>query len=188
MKGKLIIVSAPSGAGKTTIVKELIRFIPNLKFSVSATNRLKRKKEIDSLDYYFLSSEKFKTKINNNEFLEWEEVYENQFYGTLKSELKRLWDNGNHVIFDIDVKGALNIKRQFKKNALSIFIMPPSMEVLESRLKDRKTENKKTLKERIAKARKEIIQFSSFDVVIINNNLEKAFQEAKKLVSEFLTK
>ena len=148
MKGKLLIVSAPSGAGKTTIVKELLKVIPNLKFSVSATSRSKRNNETEGKDYYYLSVSEFKNKIKNDEFLEWEEVYKNQFYGTLKSEVERIWHDGNHVVFDVDVQGGLNIKKKHKKKSLSIFIMPPSLEILEYRLKSRQTESKKTLKAR----------------------------------------
>jgi len=188
MKGKLLIVSAPSGAGKTTIVKELLNVIPNLKFSVSATSRSKRDNETDGKDYYYLSVSEFKNKIKNDEFLEWEEVYKNQFYGTFKSEIERIWHDGNHVVFDVDVQGGLNIKKQYKKKSLSIFIMPPSLKVLENRLKARQTESKKTLKARTLKARQEIMQFSNFDKVIVNDDLKSAFNEAKKMVSEFLSK
>ena len=188
MKGKLLIVSAPSGAGKTTIVKELLKVIPNLKFSVSATSRSKRNNETEGKDYYYLSVSEFKNKIKNDEFLEWEEVYKNQFYGTLKSEVERIWHDGNHVVFDVDVQGGLNIKKKHKKKSLSIFIMPPSLEILEYRLKSRQTESKKTLKARTLKARQEIMQFSNFDKVIVNDDLKSSFNEAKKMVSEFLSK
>ncbi len=185
--GKLIVFSAPSGSGKTTIVRELLkdkRF--NLEFSVSAASRKKRPKEIDGKDYYFLSVDDFKKKIDNNEFVEWEEVYENQFYGTLKSEIERIHAKGNHVVFDIDVAGGISIKKLFKNDCLTIFIQPPSIEELEKRLRHRGTETEASLKKRLAKAAKEMSYADDFDIVVINDVLEDAVNEVKKIVLDFL--
>ncbi len=184
--GKLVIFSAPSGAGKTTIVRALLKDIPNLKFSVSAASRPKRPNEIDGKDYYFIPVEEFRRKIENDEFLEWEEVYENNFYGTLKSEVDRIWKSGNHVIFDVDVVGGLNIKKYYGERALAIFVMPPSVEELEKRLRNRSTESETDMKRRIEKARYEMTFASQFDEVIVNDNLEKAVSEAKRLVTAFI--
>ena len=184
--GKLVIFSAPSGAGKTTIVRALLKNIPNLKFSVSAASRPKRPNEIDGKDYYFIPVEEFRRKIENDEFLEWEEVYENNFYGTLKSEVDRIWKSGNHVIFDVDVVGGLNIKKYYGERALAIFVMPPSVEVLDKRLRNRSTESETDLKRRIEKARYEMTFAPQFDEIIINDDLEKAVSEAKRLVTAFL--
>ena len=184
--GKLVIFSAPSGAGKTTIVRALLKDIPNLRFSVSAASRPKRPNEIDGKDYYFIPVEEFRKKIENDEFLEWEEVYENNFYGTLKSEVDRIWDSGNHVIFDVDVVGGLNIKKYYGDRALAIFVMPPSVEELEKRLRNRSTESETDLKRRIEKARYEMTFASQFDEIIINDDLEKAVSGAKRLVTTFL--
>jgi len=184
--GKLIIFSAPSGAGKTTIVRALLKDIPNLRFSVSAASRPKRPNEIDGKDYYFIPVDEFRKKIENDEFLEWEEVYENNFYGTLKSEVDRIWESGNHVIFDVDVVGGLNIKKYYGDRALSLFVMPPSVEELEKRLRNRSTESESDLKRRIEKARYEMTFAPQFDVVIVNDDLEKAVTEAKFVVENFL--
>lgn len=184
--GKLIIFSAPSGSGKTTLVHHLLSK-PELKlaFSVSATSRAKRPNETDGKDYYFLSADEFRKRIENGEFLEWEEVYENQFYGTLKSEIDRIHAEGKHVIFDVDVVGGLNIKKQFGDDALAVFVQPPSVEELERRLRHRSTESEESLAKRVAKAAKELSYSGQFDVVVINDDLEKAKQEAEKLVREF---
>ena len=184
--GKLVIFSAPSGAGKTTIVRALLKDIPNLKFSVSAASRPKRPNEIDGKDYYFIPVEEFRRKIENDEFLEWEEVYENNFYGTLKSEVDRIWKSGNHVIFDVDVVGGLNIKKYYGERALAIFVMPPSVEELEKRLRNRSTESETDMKRRIEKARYEMTFASQFDEVIVNDDLEEAVSEAKRLVTAFI--
>lgn len=184
--GKLIIFSAPSGAGKTTIVKEMLKQFPELEFSITATTRAKRPNEINGVDYYFISPDDFKMKIQTNEFIEWEEVYKDQYYGTLKSELKRIFSNNHHVVFDIDVYGGLNIKKQYNDQALAIFIKPPSLEVLETRLKNRSTETEESLQKRINKAVHEMSFASSFDYTIINDNLEKAIEEAQVLLSDFL--
>ncbi|CVK15801.1 MAG: guanylate kinase [Apibacter sp.] len=185
-EGKLIIFSAPSGAGKTTIVHYLLSIFPEISFSISCTTRPKRENEVDGKDYYFLTEKEFEEKIKNNEFIEHEEVYKGRFYGTLHSEIKRLWNQGKHVIFDIDVKGGLNLKKQFKDRALAIFIAPPSLKDLEERLKNRNTENLESLLARIQKADQELSFAKDFDAVIINDNLEKAQKRARTLVKNFL--
>ena len=187
MNNKLVIISAPSGAGKTTIVRELLEEIGGLQFSVSATSRDKRVTEIHGEDYYFLTPDRFKKGIEHDEFLEWEEVYENQFYGTLKSEVERIWEKGNSVVFDIDVEGGLNLKKKFGKQALGIFIQPPTMSALEERLRKRKTESETKIKQRIEKAKYELEKAELFDYVIVNDNLEKAVEQIKKLVTSFLS-
>ncbi len=186
MEGKLIIFSAPSGSGKTTIVKNLLQKKLNLEFSISATNRPKRANEKDGKDYYFLTTEDFKSKIRNNEFVEWEEVYENRFYGTLKSELHRIWSKGNHVIFDVDVVGGLNIKKQYPDKALSIFVMPPNINILEQRLRNRSTDSNQDIEIRIAKAKKELEFAKQFDLVILNDDLNLAVKEAEQAVNNFI--
>lgn len=187
--GKLIIFSAPSGAGKTTIVHHVLqKFSDQLAFSISACTRTKRPNETDGQDYYFITTEEFKDKIRKNEFVEWEEVYTGQFYGTLKSEIERIWNSGKCVIFDLDVQGGLNLKRQFGRKAFSIFVMPPSMEILELRLKQRQTETPESLTKRVSKAKEEIKVAGQFDKILVNENLDKACAEAEKLVSEFLRK
>ncbi|WP_306434002.1 MULTISPECIES: guanylate kinase [unclassified Apibacter] len=186
MEGKLIIFSAPSGAGKTTIVQYLLSIFPEISFSISCTTRPKRENEVDGKDYYFLTEEQFQEKIKNNEFIEYEEVYKGRYYGTLHSEIERLWNQGKHVIFDIDVRGGLNLKKQFKDRALAIFIAPPSLKDLEERLKNRNTENLESLLTRIQKADEELSFAKDFDAVIINDNLEKAQNKAKALVKNFL--
>lgn len=180
---KLIVLSAPSGAGKTTIVRYLLENFKNLSFSISATSRQKREGEIEGKDYYFLSKEKFRDKINNNEFLEWEEVYKDNFYGTLLSEIHRIWKENKSIIFDIDVKGALNIKKQFPKDTITIFISPPSLEELENRLRNRATEMEENIIKRISKAKEEMSYKDKFDKVIINDDLEKAKNKALKIIS-----
>lgn len=184
--GKLVIFSAPSGAGKTTIVHHLLKSGLNLQFSVSAASRNKRQNEIDGKDYYFISAEDFREKIKSNEFLEWEEVYKDHFYGTLKSEVERIWSEGYHVIFDVDVIGGLNIKKYYEDKALSIFVMPPTLMHLEQRLRGRLTESDKDVKKRIEKAEYELSFAKDFDKIIINDNLEVALKETEKIVREFL--
>ncbi len=184
--GKCIIFSAPSGAGKTTIVHQLLKQIPQLSFSVSACSRAARGEEKDQKDYFFLSLSDFKKKIENDEFVEWQEVYTDNFYGTLKTELERIWSNGNVVIFDVDVIGGLNLKRIFGRQALAIFVQPPSFEVLENRLRGRSTESDEKIVMRLAKAKQELSQASEFDAIIINDNLEEACKEAQKVVEQFL--
>ena len=183
--GKLIVISAPSGAGKTSIVHYLLEEIPNLSFSVSACSREKRTKEVDGKDYYFLSVDGFKQKIKENAFLEWEEVYKNQYYGTLKSEVKRIWDDGKTVIFDVDVIGGLNIKKQYPKECFSVFIMPPSVDVLRERLSSRGSESEEMLEKRLNKTEEEIQKNQEFDSVILNDDFEIACKEAKRLITNF---
>ena len=187
--GKLIIFSAPSGAGKTTIVHHVLKKLSDqLEFSISACTRAKRPNEVDGKDYYFISTEDFKQKIKKNEFVEWEEVYTGQFYGTLKSELERIWNAGKQVIFDVDVQGGVNLKRTFGRQAFAIFVMPPSLEILELRLKQRQTESPESLARRIEKAKQEILIADQFDKILVNENLDKTCLDAEKLVSEFLKK
>jgi guanylate kinase len=188
MGGKLIIFSAPSGSGKTTLVRYLLEQDMNLAFSVSACSREKRPHEIEGKDYYFMSESKFRDKIKNDEFVEWEEVYKNHLYGTLKSEIERLWKKGMNVIFDVDVIGGMEIKKQYGSQALSIFVMPPSLEELERRLVGRSTESTENMKLRIAKAEDEMKFAHEFDEVLINDNLEKAKKEAFEKVKNFLEK
>ncbi len=184
---KLIIISAPSGAGKTTIVREIMKDDTlNLMFSVSATSRKPRDNEKNGIDYYFITPEEFKQKIRNNEFIEWEEVYPNQFYGTLKSEVERIWKLNKNVIFDVDVKGGINIKKQYPEQSLSIFIMPPSIEELRNRLIKRGTETEESLEKRISKAEFEISLSEKFDKIVINDDLNQAIQETKSLITNFL--
>ena len=179
---KLIIFSAPSGSGKTTIVRHLLSLNNlNLAFSISATSRAPRGDEQHGKEYYFLSVEEFKQSIQKNDFLEWEEVYQNNYYGTLNSEVKRLWDMGKNVVFDIDVAGGLRIKQKFPKQTLAIFIQPPSLEVLEQRLRDRKTETEEKIQMRLNKAEQEMATAH-----IKNNNLQDALQEAEQLVTQFI--
>lgn len=186
-QGKLIVFSAPSGSGKTTIVRHLLGIEAlNLEFSISATSREKRDKEINGKDYYFLSTKAFKNKIKNDEFLEWEEVYRDNFYGTLKTEVERIWAQGKNVIFDIDVSGGLRIKRKFPEQTLAVFVKPPSIDELKIRLKKRKTESADKINMRVAKASAELATAPLFDVVVVNDNLENALKEAEQLVSDFI--
>lgn len=187
--GKLIVFSAPSGSGKTTIVQHLLAQEElKLDFSISATSRSPRPEEVEGKDYYFLSLEDFKKKIKNDEFLEWEEVYRDNFYGTLKSEIDRIWGSGKHVIFDIDVVGGLDIKHIYPEKTLAVFVKPPSIEELKIRLKKRKTESEDKINMRVAKASIELATAPQFDHVIENVDLETALKEAYNLVSEFIKK
>lgn len=183
---KLIIFSAPSGSGKTTIIKHLLEKKLPLEFSISATSRKPRGKETNGNEYYFLSTDEFKQKINSKDFIEWEEVYEGCFYGTLRSELDRIWKNGKHVLFDVDVIGGLNLKEKFDAQALAIFIKPPSVEILKERLEKRSTDSKVTIEKRLNKATFELQYESKFDKVIVNDVLEDTLQQAEKIVKEFL--
>ena len=183
---KLIIVSAPSGAGKTTLVKHLLSSTDDLEFSISCATRSPRENEKHGKDYYFISIEDFKQKIANDEFAEWEEVYANNFYGTLKSEIDRIWSKGKSVIFDIDVVGGINLKKIYPENSLSIFIMPPSIEELEKRLRNRQTESEEKVKMRIDKAEKELMMAKEFDVILLNDSLEKSQKEIVDTVKQFL--
>jgi guanylate kinase len=186
MEGKCIILCAPSGAGKTSITKYLLQQDLALEFSISACNREKRGDEINGVDYHFLSTESFKSKIENDEFAEWEEVYKDNYYGTLKTEINRIWDSGKNVIFDVDVEGGLSLTKHFGEKALAIFIKPPSVEALEKRLRSRGTENEEKIQKRLAKAEKELDYSKWFDYIIVNDNLEEAQLEAFSLVKSFL--
>jgi guanylate kinase len=189
MEGKLIIFSAPSGSGKTTIVKHLLNTNPNLGFSISACTRDKRgRNEEHGKDYYFLTPDDFKKKIDNNEFVEYEEVYQGAFYGTLKSEIERLWSIGKHVIFDVDVKGGLNLKKYYGDRALAIFVKCPSMEVLEQRLRSRKTETEDSISTRLFKVKFEMGFENQFDVTLLNSDLDQALKDAQALVDNFIAK
>ncbi|HKL38463.1 MAG TPA: guanylate kinase [Bacteroidales bacterium] len=186
-KGKLLIFSAPSGSGKTTIVRRLLdNPALNLEFSISACSRPLRKDEVHGRDYYFLSQETFLEKIKNGEFVEWEEVYKDHFYGTLRSEVERIRNKGNHVIFDIDVQGGLNLKKTYGQEALAIFVMPPSVEELERRLNNRSTDDPQKIKLRISKAESELKYARLFDRIIYNTDLEKAVKEAEEMVVDFI--
>lgn len=185
--GKSIIVSAPSGAGKTTIVRKLMEQLPSLAFSISACSRNARPNEVDGKDYYFLGLEGFKSAIEQQEFIEWEEVYQDHYYGTLKKEVQRLWNEGKVVIFDVDVVGGMNLKKLFQEKALSVFIEPPSLEVLEQRLRSRETESEERITLRLKKAGWEIAQSKAFDVSIKNEDLATAVAEAMLAVSSFIT-
>jgi guanylate kinase len=186
MDSKLVIISAPSGSGKTTIVKHLLDSGLNLSFSVSATTRAKRDNETDGEDYFFLSVQEFKNRIKNNEFVEWEEVYKDLLYGTLKSELERIWAIGKNVIFDVDVKGGISLKNKFGTDAIAIFIMPPSVAELENRLIKRATDTPEKIRIRVDKAKDELKFADQFDTVIVNHQLDKAKEETLKIVSSFL--
>ncbi len=182
-----MVFSAPSGSGKTTIVRHLIQKFPQLGFSISACTRDKRgRSEENGKDYYFLTPEDFRTRIENNEFVEWEEVYEGAFYGTLKSEVERIWDSGRSVIFDVDVKGGISLKDFYKEKALTIFVKVPSIESLRDRLKGRGTETEDSLSRRLFKVQFEMGFQDRFDVVLLNDNLEDTLKEAEKIVSDFL--
>jgi guanylate kinase len=184
--GKAIIFSAPSGSGKTTIVHHLLRNNPDLGFSISAATRDKRgRREENGKDYYFLTPEEFKSKIDSDEFVEWEEVYAGNFYGTLKSEIERIWNQGKNVIFDVDVKGGINLKKYFGDKGLAIFVKVPSMDVLKLRLKDRGTESEESLSRRIFKANFEMSFQDKFDEVLLNEDLEKSLAEAQRLYDGF---
>jgi guanylate kinase len=184
--GKVLIFTAPSGSGKTTIVRHLLNKFDYLGFSVSATTREKRPHEEEGKDYYFISKEEFSKKIKDNEFIEWEEVYQDQYYGTLKSEVNRVWEEEKHIVFDIEVKGATNIKKLYGDRALSVFIKVPTLQELVRRLKARRTESEKSLKKRIKRIKKELTFEKSFDKVLINDDLENSLQEAEQLVLNFL--
>jgi len=186
MEGKLVIISAPSGAGKTTIVNHLLSKNLGLEFSVSATTRLPRGNEKNGKEYYFISAEDFREKIRNNEFAEWQEVYKDQYYGTLKSEIERIWADNKHVIFDVDVKGGINLKKIFGNSAISVFIMPPSVKDLEKRLLARATDDPSKIRIRVGKAIDEMKLAINFDHIVINDNLERAQSEVFEMVTSFL--
>ena len=185
MDKKVIIFSAPSGAGKSTIVRHLLTKFNCLEFSVSATSRAPRGQEVDGKDYYFFSTEEFEDKIRKGDFVEYEEVYKGSYYGTLVSEVQRIWEKGNIIIFDIDVKGGVNLKRLYGENALAVFIQPPSVEELRNRLVGRGTDAPEAIERRVAKAEEELTYADKFDVVLINDRLEEALATAEKIVGEF---
>ena len=179
LSGKMIIFSAPSGSGKTTLVRHILKTFPEyIEFSISATSRPQRGVEENGKDYHYLTQEEFKQKVANNEFLEWEEVYAGTHYGTLKAEVEKIWAKGKAVIFDIDVEGGLNLKNQFKQDSLGIFVMPPSIKILEERLHSRSTDSKESIARRIAKAEKELKTAELFDVFILNEHLSEACAKA----------
>lgn len=186
--GKCIIFSAPSGAGKTSIVKHLLKVRNDLEFSVSACTREQRPDEDDGKDYYFLNPEEFRAKVDNHAFVEWEEVYSDQCYGTLKSEIERIWSEGKHVIFDVDVVGGLSLTRFFKEKALAVFVKAPSKEALEKRLRSRGTETDEKIEKRLSKASQEMDYAKWFDVELLNDDLEKACKRAEMMVNSFLKK
>ena len=186
---KLIIFSAPSGSGKTTIVRHLLSLKKlNLAFSISATSRAPRGEEQHGKEYYFLSADEFKKRIQHNEFMEWEEVYTGCYYGTLKSEVERLWAMGKNVIFDIDVAGGLRLKQQYPEQTLAVFVEPPSLIALEERLRNRKTETEEKIQMRLNKAEQEMATAHQFDVIIKNDNLQQALQEAERIVTDFINR
>ena len=185
-KGKAIIISAPSGAGKTTLVKRLLETNLPIKFSISACSRKPRENEINGKDYYFLTIDEFKTQIQNKSFIEWEEVYQNNFYGTLKDEIDGIWNIQKHVIFDVDVFGGISLKKYFGKNAISIFIKPPSLKTLSQRLVKRNTENEASICNRIEKSKKEMEYINQFDCIIENDDLNDATKNIIGVVEEFI--
>lgn len=184
--GKLVIFSAPSGSGKTTIVRELLKRFPRFEFSISATSRQPRGQEQNGVDYYFLSHDEFKERVGRDEFVEWEEVYAGTCYGTLRSEMERIWGKGNVIVFDVDVMGGINLKSLFKADACSIFIMPPSVEELERRLRGRGTDSEEVIRKRIDKAEFELSKASQFDYTVINDDLAAAVEEAASIIENFL--
>lgn len=183
---KLIIFSAPSGSGKTTIVRELLKRFDCFEFSISATSRQPRGQEQNGIDYYFMSNDEFRSRVERDEFVEWEEVYAGTCYGTLKSEMERIWSNGHVIIFDVDVMGGINLKQLFGDNACSIFIMPPSVEELERRLRDRGTDAEEVIAKRIAKAEFELSKATEFDFKVVNDDLQTAVDETAAIITNFL--
>lgn len=184
--GKLVIFSAPSGAGKSTLVNYLLPQFPQLSFSISATSRAPRGQEEHGKDYYFLSSEEFKVRVAQDELLEWEEVYSGTYYGTLRTEVERIWSEGKVVVFDIDVVGALNLKKQFGDRALALFVQAPSVEILEQRLRGRGTDSEEKIQQRVAKATIEMARAPEFDKVVVNDDLNTAKAEAMAILKDFL--
>lgn len=185
-EGKLIIFSAPSGSGKTTIVKRLLSVFPQFEFSISATSRKPRGTERDGVDYFVLTQEEFARRVEAGDFVEWEEVYGGTCYGTLRSEMERIWAKGNVIVFDVDVMGGINLKRIFGENACSIFIMPPSVEELRRRLEGRGTDSAETIDKRVAKAEFEISKSGSFDHIVVNDDLDTAVAETESIIGKFL--
>ena len=186
-KDLVVIFSAPSGAGKSTIVKHLLKKYPNMEFSISATSRQPRGEEKDGREYYFFSVDQFESKIKNGDFVEYEEVYKGSYYGTLRSEVRRIWNKGHVILFDIDVKGGVNLKRLYGGNALAVFIMPPSIEVLRQRLVSRGTDSLANIDKRVAKAAEELTYRDKFDKVLVNDNLDTALLGAEKMVADFIS-
>jgi len=184
--GKLVIFSAPSGSGKTTIVRELLKRFSCFEFSISATSRQPRGQEQHGVDYYFLAHEEFKRRVANDEFVEWEEVYQGTCYGTLKSEMERIWNKGNVILFDVDVMGGINLKKLFGDDACSIFIMPPSLDELERRLRGRGTDSEEVILKRIGKAEFELSKSEQFDHVVINDSLDDAVNEVSAIIENFI--
>lgn len=183
---KAILFSAPSGCGKTTIIKEILKHFDCFEFSISATSRQPRKGEQDKKDYYFLSPDEFESRVQNGEFLEWEEVYAGTRYGTLKSEIDRIWNQGKVIIFDVDVNGGMNIKRYFGNDALAIFVMPPSVEVLEQRLRNRGTESEEAIVKRLGRSAAELKEADKFDITIINDDLQTAVEQTRQAIQDYL--
>lgn len=186
MSNKVIIFSAPSGSGKSTIVGRLLADYPNLEFSISATSRAPRGNETDGREYYFFTREEFENKIRKGEFVEYEEVYEGSYYGTLKSEVERIWAKGHAIIFDIDVKGGVNLKSLYGDTAMSVFIMPPDMETLKKRLESRGTDSAESIEKRLARAKEEMEYRAKFDHVVVNDDLETAVKDTRRLIDAFL--
>lgn len=186
MNKKAILFSAPSGSGKTTIIKRVMDYFDCFEFSISATSRKPRVGETDGVDYYFLDKDTFVKRVQAGDFLEWEEVYEGTWYGTLKSEIDRICKKGKIVIFDVDVNGGINLKKYFGDEALALFVMPPSIEVLEQRLRKRGTESEESIQKRLGRSAKELNEASKFDVTIVNDNLERAVEETRRVLEEFL--
>ena len=186
MSKKVVIFSAPSGSGKSTIVQHILALHPEMEFSVSATSRPPRGQEKDGVDYFFIPAEEFRSRIAAGQFVEFEEVYQDRFYGTLKSEVERIWNAGHVIIFDVDVKGGVNLKKYFGDAALSVFIKAPSVEVLRERLVKRGTDSPEAIEERVAKAAEELTYEDKFDYVLVNDKLELAFADAEKVVGDFL--
>lgn len=184
---KAILFSAPSGSGKTTIIREILKRFDCFEFSISATSRNPREGEKDGVDYYFLTPDEFKHRVQNGEFLEWEEVYAGTCYGTLKSEIGRIWDKGRVIIFDVDVNGGMNIKKYFGSDALSLFVMPPCVEVLEQRLRSRGTESEEAITKRLARSAEELKMADQFDITIVNDILEKAVDQTQQVIINYLS-
>lgn len=185
---KAILFSAPSGSGKTTIIREILKRFDCFEFSISATSRLPREGEQDGVDYYFLTPEEFERRVNDGQFLEWEEVYAGTRYGTLKSEIDRIWDNGHVIIFDVDVNGGMNIKKYFGSDALALFVMPPSIEVLEMRLRNRGTESEEAITKRLARSAAELQMADHFDMTIVNDDLSRAVDETQRVINNYLSR
>lgn len=183
---KALLFSAPSGSGKTTLIRELLQRFDCFEFAISATSRKPRQGERDGVDYYYLDPESFAQRVERGDFLEWEEVYAGTCYGTLKSEIERIWSNGHIIIFDVDVNGGMNIKKYFGDDALAIFVMPPSIEVLEQRLRNRGTESESSLKQRLARSEAELGEASKFDLTIVNDDLQTAVDEAQQAIEKFI--